>query len=171
MTTTTRHSSIESPGDFAGDTRGLVRPTLRIDWGTPAHAQTTLRTGRMQLVILHGRGPTLAITHELEDEDDTWRRRAYQPSLGTTRFSNRLRIVDDVPAFRNIRAAARLDGRERLAVLVPVPIETLFETGQLEAAIRHGLALEEISSIAGRFTVDRAGVLAFEVTDVQERNR
>jgi hypothetical protein len=152
-------------GDLVGDPEGRPQPILRIDWGNARQARTVLEAGGMQVVILDTRSAPPIITHQVALDEGAWQRQPYRPPAGTTRYSNRLRIVHDVPAFQEIRRRARPVGHERVAVLVPVDVEQKLETAQVEAAFQRGLTMQEISSFAGRFTVSEIG-LAFEIVHV-----
>ncbi len=157
------------PGDFAGDPEGRRAPTLRIDWGTDQQALAALEAGEMILAVLDGSGPKPLIKAEVERQGKTWRRRPYQPT-GATVFSNRLRIVDHVPAFREVQSALDLRGEERLAVVVPMHVERVLDSAQMEAAFRRGLAMQHIDDFAGSFSL-RDGRLAFHITHVRETAR
>ena len=158
------------PGDFAGATRTTGPPQLRIDWGTDDQALDMLDAGQMVLVVLDREGDRIVIGQQVVFEDDAWRRRVYRPA-GTTQYSNRLRIVHEVPAFDAARVAVRLRGEERLAVLLPMRVERTLESAQLEAAYNRGLVMNEIDNFAGQFTL-RDGALAFDITHIgaSERN-
>lgn len=158
------------PGDFAGTTTAKGAPQLRINWGTDQQALDALEAGEMILVVLDGDGQRAVIGQQVVFDNGVWHRRPYQP-VGSTRYSNRLRIVDQVPAFRAARAAVDLRGEERLAVLLPTRVERTLESAQLKAAYGRGLAMNQIDNFAGRFTL-RDGTLAFDITHIgaSERN-
>jgi len=158
------------PGDFAGATKAKGPPELRIDWGTGDQALDTLDAGDMILVVLDREGDTVVIGQKVVYDAGVWRRRPYQP-YGATRYSNRLRIVDGVPAFGGANAAVNLRGDERLAVLLPMRVERTLASAQMEAAYNNGLVMNEIDNFAGRFTM-RDGALAFDITHIgaSERN-
>jgi len=160
-------SSREEPGDLAGDRDGQPAPELRIDWGTAPRALRILKAGQMKLVVLRdGTDSAEPIIGEtVENLDGTWQRRSFASTA--LLFSNNLRIVDGVPAFERIGVAIGLRGPERLAVLVPRAVERLLQSAQLEAAFRRGLALTQVRSFGGRFTVTD-GALGFEITRVLE---
>jgi len=84
-------------------------------------------------------------------------------------FSNRLRIVDEVPAFDAVRRAVQIKPNERLAVLVPTEVERKLESAQLHAASKRGLSMKRVRYFAGRFRL-RNGDLGFEITGVQRRS-
>lgn len=157
-------------GDFAGATRIAGPPELRINWGTGDQALDTIAAGNMILVVLEREGDRAVIGQQIVYEEGNWRRRVYRPA-GSTRYSNRLRIVDQVPAFDAARLAVNLRGEERLAVLLPLRVERKLESAQLEAAYGRGLAMNQIDNFAGRFTL-RDGDLAFDITHIgaSERN-
>jgi hypothetical protein len=157
----------EQPGDFAGQADGVRQPALRIDWGSPAHAVASVAAGRMRIVVLAAGDGGPIIVGELHRDESAWRRRPFAPAAGSTRYSNRLRIVDGVPAFEAPRRDARLGSGEHLAVLVPVGLERRFESAQVEAAARRGLVMARVRSFGGRFVLDD-GPLRFEITHVGE---
>ncbi len=158
------------PGDFAGATKAKGPPELRIDWGTGDQALDTLDAGDMILVVLDREGDRVVIGQKVVYDAGVWRRSPYQPA-GTTQYSNRLRIVDQVPAFDAANAAVNLHGQERLAVLLPMRVERTLASAQMEAAYNSGLVMKEIDNFAGRFTL-RDGALAFDITHIgaSERN-
>ncbi len=157
------------PGDFAGATKANGPPELRIDWGSGDHALDTLDAGDMILVVLDREGDRVVIGQKVVYDAGVWRRSPYRP--GATRYSNRLRIVDEVPAFGAANAAVNLRGEERLAVLLPMRVERTLASAQMEAAYNSGLVMKEIDNFAGRFTL-RDGALAFDITHIvaSERN-
>ncbi len=157
------------PGDFAGAPRANGPPELRIDWGSGDHALETLDAGDMILVVLDREGDRVVIGQKVVYDAGVWRRSPYRP--GATRYSNRLRIVDEVPAFDAANAAVNLRGEERLAVLLPLRVERTLASAQMEAAYNSGLVMKEIDNFAGRFTL-RDGALAFDITHIgaSERN-
>lgn len=156
-------------GDFAGEETGNKTPLLRIDWGTGDEALATLEAGEMIVVVLDGTGPQPLITQQVVFEDGDWQRRAYQPA-GMKQYSNRLRIVEHVPAFDGVHRAAALGGDEHLAVLLPMRVERVLESAQMEAAYHRGLAMTQIDNFAGRFAL-RDGRLDFDITHVRENAR
>jgi len=158
------------PGDIAGATKAKGPPELRIDWGTGDQALDTLDAGDMILVVLDREGDRVVIGQKVVYDAGVWRRSPYQPA-GTTQYSNRLRIVDQVPAFDAANAAVNLHGQERLAVLLPMRVERTLASAQMEAAYNSGLVMKEIDNFAGRFTL-RDGALAFDITHIgaSERN-
>ena len=158
------------PGDFAGATKAKGPPELRIDWGTGDQALDTLDAGDMILVVLDRKGDRVVIGQKVVYDAGVWRRSPYKP-VGATQYSNRLRIVDQVPAFDAANAAVNLHGEERLAVLLPMRVERTLASAQMEAAYNNGLAMKEIDNFAGRFTL-RDGALAFDITHIgaSERN-
>jgi len=168
LTETTRalRTDVADRGDFAGDPDGRRDPVLRIDWGRPADARAVREAAEMQLVVLDTSGPAPIITGAVQPEEDSWRRRAYLPAAGTLRFSNHLRVVNDVPAFAEIRRTVRVGANERLAVLIPVDVERRIQGAQIEAASRHGLALGDVRSMAGHFVVTDGG-LRFEIIHLE----
>jgi len=159
----------QEPGDFGGSPEGRHEPQLRINWGTGDQARSALEAGGMILVVLNGTGGDAIISEQVAKDAEIWRRTAY-PSTGSTKYSNRLRIVDNVPAFDDVRRAVNLRGQERLAVLLPLHIERVLESAQMEAAYKRGLIMKQIDNFAGRFTL-RDGALAFHITHVRANGR
>ncbi len=156
------------PGDVAGTSTANGPPELRIDWGSGDHALDTLDAGDMILVVLDREGDRIVIGQKVVYDAGVWRRSPYEP--GVTRYSNRLRIVDEVPAFEAANAAVRLRGEERLAVLLPLRVERTLASAQMEAAYNSGLVMNEIDNFAGRFTL-RDGALAFDITHIGASQR
>ena len=159
----------QEPGDFGGRPEGRHSPQLRINWGTGDHARSALEAGGMILVVLNGSGGDALIREQVENDAGIWRRATYPPTM-STKYSNRLRIVDHVPAFDDVRRAVNLRGQERLAVLLPLHVERVLESAQMEAAYKRGLIMNQIDNFAGRFTL-RGGALAFDITHVGENGR
>ncbi len=159
----------QEPGDFAGRPEGRHSPELRINWGSGKQALGAIEAGGMILVVLDGAGGGAVIREQVENDEEIWRRTSY-PSTATTRYSNRLRIVDHVPAFDDVRRAIKLRGEERLAVLLPLHVERVLESAQMQAAYKRGLIMNEIDNFAGRFTL-RDGALAFDITHVGANGR
>ncbi|MEM9065171.1 MAG: hypothetical protein AAGB51_06730 [Planctomycetota bacterium] len=155
----------EKPGAYAASLDGPTEPTLRIDWGDSQHARRILGATGMSLAVLRGRDAGVEITDSIEPVGDRWHRYPVDhDSLAA--FSNRMRIVDDVPAFAEARREARLTSRERLAVLVPASIERMFARAIEIEADRRGLMGSSIASVAGGFSI-RDGRLLFEIKTVQ----
>jgi hypothetical protein len=155
----------QEPGDFGGRPDGRHSPQLRINWGTGNQALSAIEAGGMILAILND----AVIREHVKNDEGVWRRTAYAPT-GSTKYSNRLRIVDHVPAFDVVRRAINLHGQERLAVLLPLHVERVLESAQMEAAYKRGLIMNEIDNFAGRFTL-RDGALAFDITHVGATGR
>jgi hypothetical protein len=156
--------TIAEPGDLPGRPLELRRPGLRIDWGSDAEAFAIVAAGHMKIVILDVADGGKTIRDEVAHSPNGWTRGPYQ-TLPSRTYANRLRIVDDVPAFEAVRAAARLGPRERLAVLVPVDVERMLESAQLGAAFAVGLSLDQIRGFAGHFTLSD-GRLDFKITHI-----
>ncbi len=157
-------SSVMTPGDSPGDFEGSKAPELRIDWGSDEQARAILDAGGMVLAVLDSDGASPVISQQVVREETGWQRRSYQPAQ-TTLFSNRLRIVDRVPAFGDVRRQVGLRPGERLAVVVPLRVERVLESAQLEAAFNRNLTMAGIDNFAGRFTLD-GGRLSFVITHV-----
>ena len=159
----------QEPGDFGGQPDGRHSPQLRINWGTGDQALSAIDAGGMILAVLNGAGGDAVIREHIKNDEGIWRRTAYAPT-GSTKYSNRLRIVDRVPAFDDVRRAINLRDQERLAVLLPLNVERVLESAQMEAAYNRGLIMNEIDNFAGRFTL-RDGALAFDITHVGANGR
>lgn len=143
-------------------------PELRIDWGDRAAVLKVLQVGNMKLAVLRNADPGPMIVDEVAPGGGAWSRAPYrQPA--SNRFSNRLRVVDDVPAFSDIRRAVRLRPDERLVVLVPSEVERTLQTAQISAAFKAGMTMESIRSFGGRFSI-RDDRLEFEVSQIQTRS-
>ncbi len=155
-------------GDFAGTSDAQPRPALRIDWGSPKEARQVLQDGGMRLVVIDAPSSGVMIVSQLEWVETRWQVRPYVPAVGPA-YSNRLRIVDDVPAFAAAVRAARLGSGQRLAVLVPDKIEHMLDAAQLAAAYRHGVGLAEVRNFGGSFEQAGRG-LAFRITRIQTRS-
>ena len=155
-------------GDFAEASDAEADPAaLRIDWGTPENARRVLDAGRLRLIVISP-DPDGGVRLEASAAwRDRWVRRPV-PAGASAAYSNRLRIVSDVPAFAAARRQLDLSPRERLAVMVPRLIERKLASAQRVAAQRRGLTLDEVRSFAGRFELEGRH-LAFAVTTVQER--
>lgn len=158
-----------SAGDLTGADEGRRVPGLRINWGTDEEAAAVLAAGGMKVVVLNWKDPEPAFTHLVEQDGRTWRRQLWRISTGES-YSNRLRIVEDVPAFNEVRGAAQLGADERLAVLVPTRVERMLDAAQLRAAFERGLLMEEVRDFGGQFNLED-GTLAFDVTDVALRTQ
>lgn len=152
----------ESDGDLAGRPDGVRRPMLRIDWGTSKEAARVLEAGHMKLVVLRRDN---RFDHEVVQGDGRWRIRRFRAEPGVA-YSNGLRIVDGVAAFRAVMAAVTLAGDERLAVLMPSELEELLTAAQIEAARRRGISVAEVHTFGGRFQIGSSGVW-FDITRVQ----
>ena len=158
-------SSVKQRGDFAGSSQGEHQPRLRIDWGNPAQARQTLSAGGMKLVVFQ---PGEGFKREVVYAGGAWR--SQNPQLSASnRYTNRLRIVDGVPAFAAAKRAAQLRGGERLAVLLPEALEHELRTQQLAAASKRGLTESQIAAYGGRFVPAGSG-LRLQITHVQPRS-
>lgn len=162
-------TELEAPGDYAGKADGAREPDLRINWGSAEEAQEALKVGAMVIVVLETGPDGPVIGQQVDLHEGAWVRRPYRPQ-GATVYSNRLRIVDEVPAFSLVCSAIGLGLHERLAVLVPMSVERVLESAQMAAAYRSGLAMGQIESFAGRFTLKTSG-LGFDITHVGRSER
>ena len=160
---------LPNAGSFAGadDAESTREPSIRIDWGGPKQVQGILKAGQMKVIVL-GAGTPPAIKQELRFTSLGWRASPYEPGRGL-RYSNRLRIVDDVPAFADAVASVNLSSNERMAVLVPESIEGRIFVAVRAAAYQQGLSLDQVASVGGRFVL-RGNSLRFEVTGMKERS-
>lgn len=162
-------TEVTQEGDFAGAPDGDREPLLRIDWGPVEQAMATIQAGEMVMVVLTVDGPKPTISQQIVLDDGAWLRRPSR-NPDSTRFSNRLRIVDHVPGFSEVQEAVGLTGSERLAVLLPMRVERVLESAQMEAAFHRGLVMNQIDNFAGRFAM-RDGKLDFDITHVREYER
>ena len=152
-------------GDFAGTSDGVYEPVVRIDWGDMDRAVVLLKSSGMRLVVYE---PDGSVTKEVVLGDDVFTLAALQikPSQ---RYSDNLRIVDQVPAFAPVRKSLRLPSSKRLAVLVPVNIERMVESAKISEASRRGLFMKDIKILGGRF--DLAGDrVSFVIDKIQLRS-
>ena len=157
-------TEVESEGDFAGEADGQAMPELRIDWGRAA-IHRVLDAGQMKLVVLDLNSK--AFTGEVRHGGNGWQFAATD-SRSPLRYSNRLRIVHDVPAFKAVRQAVPLAAQQRLAVLVPESLERNIELAQADASRRAGLAMADVRYVGGRFELE-SGRLHFVITHLQPR--
>lgn len=162
-----------TPGDFAGNsnrTDAAYRPGLRIDWGNERQARRIIKAGRMKLVILRrdrwGRGGPSFDT-QLTYQGDQWVTARFDRAAQRG-YSNRLRVVDDVPAFGRASRHLTLQPGDRLAVVVPTRIERVLEHAQIQAARQRGLRIEQVRNFAGRFALV-GNELRFHMTYIQPR--
>lgn len=161
----------QSRGDVAGRQDVPPRPPapeLRVDWGDEQTAVETLRVGKMKLAVLRSASPRPVISSQANLTENRWRREAYRPEI-TVRYSNRLRVVDDVPAFQRVRRELDLQHDERLVVLLPTEVERMLQSAELAAAFERGMDMESVSRFGGRFTT-QGSALSFEITRVQSRS-
>ena len=141
---------------------------MRINWKNESHAQQVLEQGQMKLVIIDTMQGAVNVTEQLAWDDQRWHQTAFEANV-RVRFSNKLRIVDNVPAFRTAAFAARLDNTKHLAVLVPDAIEQMLHASQLAAAFERGLTMGQIRNFGGQFQLGPQQ-LNFEITQVQTRS-
>ena len=168
----------QSPsGDFAGGSELLQQPVvpgLRIHWGDLANALSIMNKSGMKLVILEGSRSEQAdrisppIQRELICRDGQWHIKPLQLSM-RVRYSNRLRIVHDVPAFRNAANLSSIRPDDRLAIMLPRDVEQMLEAAQLSAAYTSGLKLADIRNFAGQFHL-QGKRLGFDVTQIQKKD-
>ncbi len=155
-----RHRPAPAPepdGDLAGQREGESHPPIRIDWGSPADGRRVMEAGGMKLVVL---GADQRIRNELVFRDGRWQ----AVPLGLEpeeRYSNRLRVVERVPAF----AGVEHDGGG-LAVLMPARLDRQIDQAARQALAARGLASGQVQAIGGRFCLEVDG-LVFRVTHVQ----
>lgn len=158
-------SEAVSSGDFAGSSVGESAPLLRIDWGTFQDAADIIRAANMKLVFIN---KNLDITAQLEEQDGAWVRVPAAFAQHIT-YSNNFRIVDGVPAFNSFTDSKYLKAGERLAVAVPVKIETMVESEKMKSAFQKGLTFKNIYAFGGQFYLKNDQVY-FKINIVQERN-
>ena len=160
-------TEVEEQGDFAQSQEGIKRPVLRINWGDQGEALKTLKSGGMRLVVYEGEDKP--IDKEYVFRSGAWRLQRLNVNR-MERFSNRLRIVKDVPAFMVIVNQRGWVEENELAVMLPREIERMLEEAQLSAASGQGLSLSEIHSFAGEFNLESKN-LSFEVTAIRVRTK
>ena len=153
----------DAPGDFAGTPQGEARPVLRIDWGSPAEAAATLDAGGMRLIVVAEAGGRLDLVGEVRGFPARPLITSAAPPRG---YANRLRMLEDVPAFAGV--ARELPSDRRLAVLVPREVERRLRAKVMEVLFRSGLDASEVSHIAGRWRRGSTGV-DLEVTHLTRR--
>ncbi|MAE68018.1 MAG: hypothetical protein CMJ18_27520 [Phycisphaeraceae bacterium] len=159
----------ESPdrGDFAGTSDGTRRPRLRIDWGSPAHARAVLEAGRMKLVVLDSAPGGAIVSAQVRKVGHEYRTLPL-PGHADLAYSNRLRVLRNVPAFAGIgRALALRPGRD-LAVAMPIAVQKMLDHAKRTAPIAQGLRSDDILDFRGRFRLAQ-GRLTFEITHVERR--
>ena len=164
----TQKAETEEPtGDFAtGGQETKHSPELRIDWGTEKNALNIIKSGGMRLVVYSG--AAVSINYEYVHRNGNWRRQRLAVNR-RLRFSNRLRIVQDVPAFSKIVQGDDWIQGDRLAIMVPRNIEQMLQSAQLTAASTQGLIMKDIHSFAGRFQLVNSNKLDFDVTAIRVR--
>jgi len=143
-----------------------VEPALRIDWGSTFEAVRVMSAGGMRLVVIGGGGGA-SIRGEVVRQGGGWAVRGLSDGEATG-YSNRLRIVDGVPAFEAAGSVKRAG--ERLAVLVPPGVERMLTGARRSAVSSRGVSSGEVRAVAGRFVM-RSGGVGFEVSDVLLRRR
>ncbi|QQE13813.1 hypothetical protein JD969_10220 [Planctomycetota bacterium] len=166
MFETEKVEASEKQGDFGSSGEGKRNPELRIAWGNEATALNIIKSGGMRLVVYSG--AARPIDYEYVNRNGQWRKQRLSVNR-RVRFSNRLRIVQDVPAFRQIVTSDDWQDGDRLAVMVPREIEQMLESEQMNAASKRGLTMKEIHSFAGRFLLNNSSRLNFEVTAIRVR--
>lgn len=155
------------PGSFAGDREGQRRPRLRIDWGTSADAQAVLRAGRMKLVVLEsapGRAIVRAQVHQMANGYRT----LPLPDEPDAGYSNRLRVLRNVPAFADVERALALRPGNDLAIAMPLTVQQMLDQAESAAPAAHGVPRDQATDFRGRFRLTR-GRLRFEITHVERR--
>ena len=154
-------------GDFAGNEDGKNQPVLRINWGTIAGTEQSIKTGKMKLVTL---GPGNTILNEVKKSDKgKWQRMPIRFNAADV-YSDCIRVVDRVPAFQQLKSNLPLNNGEKLAVLVPVSLEKKIEQAKLIALANKGLGLKDVEIFGGRFAVNGSRIF-FEIDKIQKRRR
>ena len=152
-------------GSFAGSANGIERPILRVNWGSSTQAVATLRASGMKLVIL---GPGGIIGNELVPvSSDLWEVKPLAIEAGQ-RYSDSLRVVDNVPAFSSARIYIKPGSGQSLAVLMPVGMEKIIETARITHAYQQGLGMQDIATFGGCFFVNN-GKVDFMIKKLQLR--
>ncbi|MBI9018441.1 MAG: hypothetical protein JEZ07_14405 [Phycisphaerae bacterium] len=158
-----QYSSAEHKGDFAGDKYGSKQPMIRIDWGTQSHALNIIKTGNMKLVILNNQN--IIIAEVIYDINNKWTQQSmvYNPGI---KYSDKLRIVEAVPAFANAKKYLKTDSRNKLAILIPVAIEIQIEYAKKTTIIQN--SAKKIDAFGGNFYLENNKV-KFNITQIWER--
>ena len=152
-------------GDFAGDVDGNLEPILRLDWGDSSHARKVIEAGKMKLVLLELDN---SFNKQVTWDDQNQYHLAeiqYDPRIS---YSSSLRIVDNVPAFQDVKAMISLGPGQHLAVLVTMELEQRLEAVKISEAVRQGLEMKNIKVFGGRFRIV-SNELLFEITKIQKR--
>lgn len=160
----------EKTGTFAGRNdvkKEAPRPELRIDWGDTAQAMSIIRAGQMKLIVLNETQGPAPTRKQVVSASGSWSVGDFVTKPGQT-YSNRLRIVHDVPAFAPVVNELRLRDGQMLAVMVPAGVETMLQSAQLTATFERGLSMEQVRYFGGRFAMAGNG-LRFAITRVQTR--
>jgi hypothetical protein len=166
MTKKPSRSTVKTKGDFTGSQEGVDQPVMRINWGTPYDAERFLEIGKMKLIIL---GPDDTFKDEVKRSNSGNWQRAPIHYNSTIVFSNAIRVVDQVPAFEQIKKQLSLKAGEKLAVLVPITIEKIIETTKLTAVSKRDLTMNDVKTLGGHFFVLEDKIF-FEIDRIQERS-
>ena len=161
-------AEMEVPGDFSGASEGKVEPVLRIDWGDLRTALTIIKNGGMRLVVYEGMSSPIDAEYILHEGQ--WVKQRLRVGR-RERFSNRLRIVHDVPAFASVIGDKDWKEGDQLAVMLPRQVEQLLLKAQMIAASSKGLTMSGVHSFAGKFYVVDDNRLNFEVTAIHVRTQ
>ena len=158
-------SHSDEQGDFAGSAEGIERPILRINWGSTAQAIATLRACDMRLVILE---PDGSISRELMPVSASlWQVRPLAVQAGL-RYSDAIRLVNNVPAFTSARVYTKTGSGQSLAVLMPVDLEKMIETKKITYIYQRGLEMRDVSTFGGYFSIHNGNV-DFVIDKIQLR--
>ena len=159
-------TDLKEKGDFAGDTDGQDVPSLRIDWGTSQSAGRILSASKMKLVIFEA---DKQIKNEIASlGNDEWKLKKLVIDQGM-KYSQSIRIVDKVPAFKEILDALNLKPGQHLAIMIPVPLEQQIEAAKNSAAVNNGLSMKQIRAFGGKFQLE-GNTVAFEITLVKTKS-
>ena len=156
-------TELKSAGDYQGTVDGSHRAVLRIDWGSPEEATATVMAGNLRLITLTPQG---RLSSEIRRSGSGWRRADERPG-DLSGYSNRVRIVDDTPAFA--AAIDLLAPGERLAVVLPLGLEHAVRTQQVRATSRAQLDPDDINVFFGRFHI-AADEIVFTITGFTRRS-
>ncbi|WP_432798543.1 hypothetical protein [Poriferisphaera sp. WC338] len=155
-------------GDFARATEGKPSPVLRIDWGDMEEALNVIRSGGMRLVVYEGMNEPIDLEYVLRGGE--WRKQRLRVGR-RERYSNRLRIVHEVPAFSGVVQNQGWQEGNQLAVMLPRPVEQMLQKAQLTALSRKGLTMSGVHSFAGKFSLQKNKRLDFEITAIHVRTQ
>ena len=158
----------KKPGDFAGSNNDDAprMPRVRIDWGSPTQAMRFVQQAGIKLVVLGAGGNRFS--REVHLREGQYRLRPFRSEAGV-RYANRLRVVHDVPAFRQVRQDLDLEAGNRIALLLPVAIDRQIQSAITRAAYAEGVLVPELQAVGLRL-LHGADEPSFRVTQITPRS-